>query len=323
MGGEDSDFSDALEGGTASWAGRRGARSPGRGCRGWTLAGGVGILVACALVAALVPSQRETPAHGDISATVGLTGLEFAALLATGIQSASKVYKDMAKDSTNTMKSLTNPLDKIKAAVLKEGTPPPVDMRNLTYTQEIPKQNLQDGNVCPDDEESLGGLCYKKCKDLTKGTHPIRTTAWSCCMEEPCSYFNSKFTNPLLFCGGFDVAGDKEGKSCPHQPGTCLVNEEFSMGYCFKKCAILTNNTFPYRAAASSCCRYQNHYACLDATNLKTSAAFNVGGIQGHGGAPGDGHPPMPELTESVSGSTVEPYVAPAVAALMPARAAA
>ena len=31
---------------------------------------------------------------------------------------------------------------------------------------------------------------------------------------------------------GYDVSGDEAGTGCPHKPGTCLVNEEFSLGKC-------------------------------------------------------------------------------------------
>ena len=31
---------------------------------------------------------------------------------------------------------------------------------------------------------------------------------------------------------GYDVSGDDAGHGCPHKVGTCLVNEEFSLGKC-------------------------------------------------------------------------------------------
>eukprot|EP00913_Durusdinium_trenchii_P001492 g1380.t1 len=58
-----------------------------------------------------------------------------------------------------------------------------------------PHEALQDGNRCPSDEEefpSTKGNCYKKCADLTGGYYPIRTSAFSCCASEPCTFFNSK-----------------------------------------------------------------------------------------------------------------------------------
>eukprot|EP00435_Cladocopium_sp_Y103_P002794 s284_g1.t1 len=55
-----------------------------------------------------------------------------------------------------------------------------------------PHEALKDGNTCPSDEEESEGTCYKKCADLTGGYYPIRTSAFSCCAAEPCSFFNSK-----------------------------------------------------------------------------------------------------------------------------------
>jgi len=180
----------------------------------------------------------------------------------------------------------------------------PLDLTNLThltYEQRIPKEALHDGNVCTDEEEEFGGLCYEKCGLLTSGLYPVRTTAWSCCMKQPCTFMNSKFTNPLHLCDGFDVSGMGRDKACPHAPGSCLVNEEFNLGRCYKKCAILTNNTFPFRSAVSTCCRYNSHLACLDAVNVQSSASFNVGGGggDGHASTPAESHAPLLALTEA------------------------
>lgn len=129
-------------------------------------------------------------------------------------------------------------------------------------------ENRHDGNPCTTDEEAHMGLCYKKCALLTEGAFPIRTTAWWCCQAQPCSFFNSKFVHMVLPCEGFDVAGSQEGQGCPHFPGVCMENEELSLGVCYKKCALLTRNAFPYRSGAASCCRYNSHLACLDALNV-------------------------------------------------------
>jgi len=162
-------------------------------------------------------------------------------------------------------------------------------------------ENRHDGNPCPGDEEAHVGLCYTKCVLLTEGAYPIRTIAWSCCHEQPCSFFNSKFMPSLLPCTGFDVAGSLEGQGCPHFPGSCMENEEFSLGVCYKKCALLTQNAFPYRSGAASCCRYNSHFACLDALNVNSSSALGVGGGLGdHDAAtPSKAHGPMPQLTEA------------------------
>merc|ERR1711948_13149 len=141
----------------------------------------------------------------------------------------------------------------------------PLDLTNLThltFEQRIPKEALHDGNLC--------------------------------------TFMNSKFTNPLHLCDGFDVSGMDRNRACPHAPGACLVNEEFNLGRCFKKCAILTNNTFPFRSAASTCCRYNSHLACLDPVNVQSSASFNIGGGggDGHASTPAESHEPLLALTE-------------------------
>jgi hypothetical protein len=179
----------------------------------------------------------------------------------------------------------------------------PADLKqftNLTSEDLIPEELTHDGNVCADDEEEHGGLCYKKCHSLTDGVYPLRTTAWSCCKNRPCTFLNSKFTNPLSPCEGYDVSGSRENQACPHAPGTCLVNEEFNLGMCFKRCAILTDNAFPYRSAASTCCKYNSHWACLYPRYTKTSSAFDVGGgaADGDEATPNSMHPPIKSLTE-------------------------
>lgn len=173
--------------------------------------------------------------------------------------------------------------------------------KHLTFEQEVPRESRHDGNLCADDEEELMGLCYSKCSSLTSGTYPFRTTAFSCCRAKPCSFFNSKFSNPMGYCKGFDVSGKQEGRVCPHAPGTCLVNEELKMGVCYERCAILTDNVYPHRSGPSTCCKYESHLACIDPRNAKTSRAFDVGG-----GAEDtritsleEPHLPMPEFTEA------------------------
>lgn len=236
----------------------------------------------------VVPVQTNTgaritffaPLAAAALASEGVAALHYLPMVKKGLAKASDPLKTVRQEVLD-----SKPLDLAKYA-------------NLTYEGEFPKQRLHDGNLCMDGEESFGGLCYKRCSAITNGSHPIRTTAWSCCRQQPCSFFNSRFTNPLSLCEGFDVS---RGKACPHSPGACLVNEEFNMGWCFKKCAILTNNVFPFRSAASTCCRYNSHWACLDALNTLTSPDFNVGGGggDGHMRTPAGAHPPMLQLTEA------------------------
>merc|ERR1740121_2064483 len=66
-------------------------------------------------------------------------------------------------------------------------------LSNLTGKDLAPKEHMHDGNPCCDDEEEFMGLCYSSCATLTGGTHPIRTTAFACCREEPCTFMNSRF----------------------------------------------------------------------------------------------------------------------------------
>merc|ERR1719162_1114797 len=126
------------------------------------------------------------------------------------------------------------------------------------------------------------GLCYITCAKLTEGKYPIRSTAFSCCKEQPCEVFNTVYSNPLSYCSGYDVAGNfasvGRSKVCPHKPGDCLLNEEFYMGVCYKRCSLLTEKKFNYRSSASSCCLYDSQWACMTATNTMTSADYNIGG---------------------------------------------
>lgn len=88
--------------------------------------------------------------------------------------------------------------------------------------------NRHDGNVCSDDEQEFEALCYKQCANLTNGTFPMRSMAWSCCSAMPCSFFISEFVAPIP-CHGFDIAGTAEGQDCPHLPGSYVMHAEFSL----------------------------------------------------------------------------------------------
>jgi len=248
----------------------------------------------------------------DVESTVEYVGgIALLETLANGLSSGAQLAQqtqDSFDNISDDLSEMADPLEDVKGQVKGlNGTSHDV---NLTEMNDLSKQDLlhpeaadrDDGNVCADDEEPHATLCYKTCSSLTGGRYPIRTTAFSCCMEEPCSFFNSKFTNLLEPCTGFDRAGSVEGKGCPHAPGTCMPNEEFSLGVCYMKCAVLTNNTFPYRSAASTCCRYNNHLACLDALNTITNPAFNIGGgmSDGHASTPNASHIPLQALTEKV-----------------------
>lgn len=168
-------------------------------------------------------------------------------------------------------------------------------------------EDMYDGNVCGDDEEYYGNLCYKKCSLLTNGEFTIRTSSFSCCQNHPCGIKNQKISvdNP---CDGFDVAGNLNGQegACPHLAGTCLEDEELLLGMCYKKCEILTNKQYPNRVAAATCCKVTG-FACMNPMNLHTDFVhFAVGGGLGDKDprTPREPHPPLTMLTEATPSKT-------------------
>jgi len=129
-------------------------------------------------------------------------------------------------------------------------------MREMLF----PRLHRHDGNLCYDDEEEHAGLCYKRCELLTFGTHPFRTSAFSCCRSAPCDWDRTAFK--MGMCGGYSVSGDMANGMCPHVPGACLANEELLNGLCYKKCAILTVGQYMFRTDPSTCCKFRSHLAC-------------------------------------------------------------
>jgi len=266
-----------------------------------------------AVAAAIAHSRRAAPValRGDAAAAQQKVGiLAMAEALSGGLTASSQVVKDL-KETYPDIKEAWGHISAPSAALKRSvaGMSNNSHLVNLTEMAKMTPHDLMhpkgidrhDGSPCPGDEEAFEGLCYKKCADLTENLYPIRTTAWSCCHELPCSFFNSKFMDTLIPCHGFDVSGSSEGQGCPHYPGSCMPNEEFSLGVCYKKCAILTNNEFPFRSGADTCCRYNNHFACMDALNVKSSLTFDIGG--GYGDhvdeTPRAAHNPIPQLTEA------------------------
>lgn len=236
--------------------------------------------------------------------------------LMSAIKAAGTTHDSIA-GASKAWNDATAPMSSWKQTIAESGEPHEVDlqkMSNLTEKELLAQESnrMHDGNICNNDEEMHANLCYKKCSKLTDGKYPVRTTAWSCCEEQPCSFFNSKFTNPLNLCEGFDVAGSVEGKGCPHVPGDCMVDEEFNLGLCYKKCAILTSNKFPFRSGSDTCCRYSSHFACLDAMNTNSSLEFNVGGgYHDHDPlTPNMTHTPMVKPTESVPDQKTQEFQA-------------
>eukprot|EP00930_Biecheleria_cincta_P034795 TRINITY_DN23997_c0_g1_i1.p1 TRINITY_DN23997_c0_g1~~TRINITY_DN23997_c0_g1_i1.p1 ORF type:complete len:437 (-),score=39.31 TRINITY_DN23997_c0_g1_i1:46-1317(-) len=166
----------------------------------------------------------------------------------------------------------------------------------------LPIENLHDNNVCDDSEELYGGLCYKKCSLLTQGSHPIRTSSWTCCQQHPCTLNQVGKIGTTIACDGYDVGSSTR---CPHAPGTCLTDEEFFLGQCYEKCSLLTQGEFPTRVGPASCCKTSG-MGCLDPRKDQTNADFNRGGGQGDNdpSTPRQSHGPLINLTEA-SGSAM------------------
>eukprot|EP00933_Yihiella_yeosuensis_P063441 TRINITY_DN66592_c0_g1_i1.p1 TRINITY_DN66592_c0_g1~~TRINITY_DN66592_c0_g1_i1.p1 ORF type:complete len:263 (-),score=50.06 TRINITY_DN66592_c0_g1_i1:283-1071(-) len=165
-----------------------------------------------------------------------------------------------------------------------------------------PSEDMHDGNLCGNDEELFDDLCYAKCSLLTGGSHPVRTSSFSCCKSHPCEVWNTKVNFPPKPCKGFDVAGDVAGatEGCPHAIGTCLSDEELLLNTCYKKCELLTDGQFPHRISADTCCRTTG-LGCLHPSNLNTDfKRFPVGGgaDDGDEATPSKPHPPLTSLTE-------------------------
>eukprot|EP00930_Biecheleria_cincta_P013026 TRINITY_DN1181_c0_g1_i1.p1 TRINITY_DN1181_c0_g1~~TRINITY_DN1181_c0_g1_i1.p1 ORF type:complete len:423 (+),score=92.84 TRINITY_DN1181_c0_g1_i1:70-1338(+) len=219
---------------------------------------------------------------------------------AAGVDASSPQYKQYTKISQLLKHALQTAQPSTPAAPMLVNLP--VDGMIGATTQNpadslyAPKMHIGDGNPCPDDEEQSGGLCFKKCSDLTGGTHPIRTSAFSCCRSEPCGFSNT--LTHMGMCFGYDVAADSQASRCPQSPGACLTNEEEFSGMCYKKCSELTNGEYNNRVAAATCCK-KTGWECFLFTNIKTDASFTEGGGAGdhNSGTPREGHPVMTALT--------------------------
>lgn len=164
-----------------------------------------------------------------------------------------------------------------------------------TTTDLIPPEHRHDGNSCEDYEEDFLGLCYKTCSNLTNGVYPVRSSPFSCCKNADC--FSRDKVRTWIPCQGYDI--NAQG-GCPHKPGACLVDEEYFMGLCYKKCSILTNGSYRHRSAPATCCKTEG-WKCLDAVAEDwTDKAFAVGGGKGDNksSTPSRVHGPLHKLTE-------------------------
>ena len=200
------------------------------------------------------------------------------------------------------------------AAAATGGTVPPPSTQKPTDPPSesalAPQLAGHDKDPCANDEEYVGGLCYAKCATLTGGSHPCRSSAWSCCAVEAgpnCgekAAMESCWVHPG-FCFGYAIAGQAEakqqGSNCPTSLGACLTDEELFMNVCYKKCSAVTGGSHIYRVGAASCCNKQSHFECLWPGNLKTDPTYNMGGGAGdhNSGTPSESHAPLKSLATS------------------------
>lgn len=163
-----------------------------------------------------------------------------------------------------------------------------------------PAQDTNDGNPCADDEEDHLGLCYKKCSSWNGGATPVRISAFACAKSKGLAdVFGEKILS-LVPCTGYDIAGDSAGNGCPHQHGSCLTDEEMSLGKCYKKCSLFYNGEYPHRTSAGTCCKTTNFIHCLLPSESKMSPDLSEGGGTQGDGISGDSasHDPIQSLTE-------------------------
>jgi hypothetical protein len=138
-------------------------------------------------------------------------------------------------------------------------------------------------SVCEEGEEKFMGECYKSCSSMTGGKFPARFAPNGCCKELSFSCLEpSEVAVSIPWPGhGYMVGGDG---GAPHPPGECDPNEEGHLGLCYKKCSILTDDEYPIRVAANTCCKER---PCMNLLHLKTRGVactgFGVGGgMRGH-----------------------------------------
>jgi len=270
------------------------------------------------------PTEADVSKDTELVVDVGLGTIMTS--LANGVKGMAAVTNDLSAQREDIMKAkgfFGGAIEAEREAIIAEGIPNITNLTdhyaNLRGKHLIPRNDLEDGNSCPEGEEVHVGLCYKTCESITEGVYPIRTSAFTCCKEEPCSFFNSKFSNPIYFCSGMDVGESHGKKVCPYPAGDCMRNEELEFGVCYKRCGLLTDWKYPFRMGATSCCRYNSQIACLDPNNVVSDMDYAVGGAVGqgkedYGDVAGMPHPPLPEFAEE------QPEVGPAgMPALWPA----
>jgi len=147
---------------------------------------------------------------------------------------------------------------------------------------------LNQSRRCEDTEEEFQGLCYRRCTLLTDGQYELRVGPDTCrrnaseVMADTASAPNEVSVDGPD-CRGYKVDGEFQ---CPHRPRSAVCDglEELYMGFCYKRCALLTSGEYPIRAAANACCSQR---PCHNLTRLKIDGSgctgLSVGsGLQGH-----------------------------------------
>jgi len=163
--------------------------------------------------------------------------------------------------------------------------------------------------ACLDNEETMLGVCYKKCSLLTNTNYPYRVGPATCCKKGglSCLYFWKTYTSKE-----FNVGGGRKGV------GACLQEEEMLLGTCYKKCSLLTDDTHPHRLGPFTCCGARRkfphieggvwHLGCLDLRKMKSMPNFAAKGnrTEVEYGSP---HFPLPHLTEVQANSSNDKVV--------------
>jgi len=139
------------------------------------------------------------------------------------------------------------------------------------------------GMNCRKHEELFFGICYKNCSLLTNGMYNIRFAPNGCCRQLPCILPSEVDLNGFAPGYGYFVGGQGHG-FFPHAPGECMGNEESHLGFCYKKCSLLTNHEFNYRMGTNTCCKMEKCWSPFNWNpfNMKTEgtwcSGFAVGG---------------------------------------------
>mmetsp|Transcript_117588 Transcript_117588/g.285302 ORF Transcript_117588/g.285302 Transcript_117588/m.285302 type:complete len:303 (-) Transcript_117588:124-1032(-) len=129
------------------------------------------------------------------------------------------------------------------------------------------------GLHCEKNEELFLGMCYKNCTLLTGGIYSIRFAPNGCCKNLPCMTPSEVDMQGFAPGTGYMVSAAGDGHY-PHSPGQCSGNEESHLGMCYKKCSLLTNDEYPHRVAANTCCKQS---PCWNPFNLDTKGKFCEG----------------------------------------------